>query len=203
MKKRLFLSGPIGCGKSTLLRNALGERAKNAGGFVTERVFDKNGLLIGFDMLPACYTTCLDRWYFASRFLTFSNGKTQRKDDVFRLEAVRLLTEALTKPFTVLDEFGGFELFVPEFYRALMAFLKSDVPCVGVIKSPAALEALQSSACLPPEFTVIATSLHTMLKADNDTEIIETSGRGDRQAEGTLHAWVKEYADAKRYLEYL
>ncbi len=197
MKKRLFLSGRIGCGKTTLIRNALGEWTKYAGGFVTERAFDKNGLLIGFDMIPACSTTCLDRCCYASRFLTFSNDETQRKDDVFRLEAVRLLTEALTKPFALLDEFGGFELLVPEFYRALMAFLKSDVPCVGVIKSLSASEALRSSACLPPEFTVIATRLHTVLKTDGDTEILETSGRGDREAEVTLEAWVKEYANAK------
>ncbi|MEA5135207.1 MAG: nucleoside-triphosphatase [Candidatus Fimivivens sp.] len=198
MKKRLFLSGRIGCGKTTLIRNALGEWTKYAGGFVTERAFDKNGLLIGFDMIPACSTTCLDRCCYASRFLTFSNDETQRKDDVFRLEAVRLLTEALTKPFALLDEFGGFELLVPEFYRALMAFLKSDVPCVGVIiKSLSASEALRSSACLPPEFTVIATRLHTVLKTDGDTEILETSGRGDREAEVTLQAWVKEYANAK------
>ncbi|WMJ84002.1 nucleoside-triphosphatase [Oscillospiraceae bacterium LTW-04] len=197
MKRRLFLSGPIGCGKSTLIRSALGGLAKSAGGFVTERAFDKNGLLIGFNLLPACSIACLNRQCTALSFLNFSGGKAQRNNDVFRLDAVRLLTEAMTKPFAIIDEFGGYELLVPEFSQALMAFLESNIPCVGVLKAPAASEALRTSVSLPSEYLDIAAKLRAALKSDPDAEILETSGRGDRNAQATLRAWMEEYANVE------
>ena len=53
MKKRLFLTGPSGIGKSTIIRQALGPALAYAGGFVTERVSDGEGRLLGYELLPA------------------------------------------------------------------------------------------------------------------------------------------------------
>ena len=54
MKKNLFLTGPLGVGKTTLLRKVLGYEALSyAGGFVTERAEDEDGLLLGYDFFPA------------------------------------------------------------------------------------------------------------------------------------------------------
>ena len=52
MKKHLFLTGPSGVGKTTIIKEALGAQIAYAGGFLTERVTDDSGKLLGFDLLP-------------------------------------------------------------------------------------------------------------------------------------------------------
>ncbi|NCB52030.1 MAG: hypothetical protein EOM54_09145 [Clostridia bacterium] len=193
MKRQLFLSGPIGCGKSTLIKDALGGAAKSAGGFVTVRALDENDALIGFDLLPACSLACPERQCPAFRFISFSEAGVRRDSGVFRTEAVRLLNEAGNKPFAVLDEFGGYEMLVPEFTEALKRFLKSGVPCVGVLKTPEAVKALRSRISLPPGYPESAAGLRAALEADSDTEILGTSGRNDENAKAALRAWVEEF----------
>ena len=197
MKRRLFLSGPIGCGKSTLVRNALGGAAKNAGGFVTVRALDETGALVGFDLLPACALACKDRQCPAFRFLSFSGADVRRSRGAFRTEAVRMLEKAAEKPFAVMDEFGGFELLVPEFSAALTAFLRSGLPCVGVLKTPEATEALHARVSLPSAYLARAAELRAALAADPDTEILQTTGKDDQNAKAALAAWVEEYAHGK------
>jgi len=48
--KRIFLTGPIGCGKSTLIKTILGDSISEAGGFVTERIYEGEEL-VGFDIV--------------------------------------------------------------------------------------------------------------------------------------------------------
>lgn len=194
MKKRLFLSGLIGCGKSTLIKNVLGDAAKAAGGFVTVRALDERGSLVGFDLLPACSLACRERKCPAFRFLSFSGGEAKSDSAVFRTEAVRLLNEAVKKPFAVLDEFGGFELLLPEFDSALKSFLKSGVPCIGVLKTPEAAAELSTRACLPQEYADLSAQLLTFMMSDPDTEVLPISGRNDKNALDALCAWAKEYA---------
>ena len=50
MKRRLFLTGDMGCGKSTAIRQALGDRMGRCGGFLTQRVYDDEGVLQGFQI---------------------------------------------------------------------------------------------------------------------------------------------------------
>lgn len=194
MKKRLFLSGPIGCGKSTLIRNTLGGAAEAAGGFITERALDEGGNLAGFDLLPAGAPGRPCRPDAPRRFLSFSDSGARRDDGVFRTTAVGLLAEAARKPFAIIDEFGGFELLVPEFLRALMELFNSSVPCVGVLKAPGAAESLRSRAGLPQEYLEAWEALRAALTADADTEILQTTGRYDPAAEAALRAWAEEYA---------
>lgn len=194
MKRRIFLSGPIGCGKSTLISDALGDAAKSAGGFVTARALDETGALIGFDLLPACSLACPDRQCPSYRFLTFTDTGARRSGSVFQTEAVGLLQKASEKPFAVLDEFGGFELLLPEFNAALTTLFESSVPCVGVLKAPKASEALRSRVYLPPEYLESAAKLRAVLTADPDTEILETFGKDDKNATAVLSAWAEEYA---------
>jgi nucleoside-triphosphatase len=194
MKKRLFLSGPIGCGKSTLIKDALGGAAKGAGGFITARAFDNTGAHIGFDLLPSCSLACPDRQCPSFRFLTFSDTGARRSSSVFRTEAVRLLEKALEKPFAVLDELGGFELLTPEFNKALAAFFESGVPCVGVVKTPAAAAALRERTDLPPNYLDRIAELLAALGADPETENHPTAGRYDKNTKAALGAWVEEYA---------
>ena len=50
MKKHLFLTGPSGVGKTTIIKEALVAQIAYAGGFLTERVTDDSGKLLGFDL---------------------------------------------------------------------------------------------------------------------------------------------------------
>ncbi|MEG1633270.1 MAG: nucleoside-triphosphatase [Oscillospiraceae bacterium] len=199
MKRRLLLCGEIGCGKSTLIKNALGAEAKNAGGFITQRRFDENGALAGFVLLPAA---ALAGGNFEEReFLRFSAGGTRRFEGVFERDAARLLREAREKPFALLDELGGFELLIPEFYAALSALLESGTPCVGVLKSPPAAAELKRRVALPEGYLAAAEALRARLASDGDTLLLQTTGRHDAAAERALGAWVCEYAKGqKRYV---
>lgn len=52
-------------------------------------------------------------------------------NEVFRNDGVRLLSEAELYPFSVIDEFGGYEILIPQFREALSEFLSSEQPCIG------------------------------------------------------------------------
>ena len=117
MKKRLFLTGPSGIGKSTIIRQALGPALAYAGGFVTERVSDGEGRLLGYELLPAAAAlsgTAYQSW----RFLDYSGSVPAKDNEVFRNQGVRLLQEAEYYPFVLLDEIGGFEMLIPQIGRA-------------------------------------------------------------------------------------
>ena len=185
--KRLILMGEIGAGKSTLIRNALGAGAARAGGFVTRRVL-KNGRLQGFELAPARIWS--DPNLPAHRFLDFSRGK-RRDDSVFSGPGAALLAEALHAPFAVADEFGGLELLVPEFYEGLVKLLSSDVPTIGVFKTPGAVQALSEQIPLGDDYARKVDALRTMLEADPETLFLPIAGWDDNHAIETVRRWTE------------
>ena len=200
--KRLFLTGPIGCGKSTLIKNALGGDAGRAGGFVTVRSLSPEDALLGFDLLPASSWADwgVERRALSpdpGRFLTFGEDGPARNDEVFRTLAPALLRCAADAPFAVLDEIGGAELTLPAFSAALYALLRSPLPCVGVLKSPAASDALRRRVGLPEDWARAARELRQFLENDPDTLVLETAGRYDDAAENALLSWKEEWSHEK------
>ena len=193
MQKRLFLVGPSGCGKTTLIRNALGDTLAEAGGFVTERVRGEDGRVLGFELLPAAAAAGVEG-FSPLRFLDYTATPPTRDNEVFRVEAVRLLEEAAYYPFAVLDEIGGFELVIPQFRAALSAFLSSPVPCLGVLKSFENAEGLRNRLGLGEKYTALVLRLRAALVADRDTLVLELSGRGDEKAEALVREWVRTFA---------
>ena len=187
--KRLILLGEIGSGKSTLIRFCLGSDAARAGGFVTRRITE-NGAVLGFDLAPAA--AIWDSNLPARRFLDFSEG--QRRDDgVFSGLGVSLLTRALDAPFAVADEFGGLELLVPEFYEGLVKLLTSDVPTIGVFKTPASVRALSEKIPLGKEYARKVDALRRLLEADPETTILPIPGWNDPYATQTVQSWAETY----------
>lgn len=187
--KRLILMGEIGAGKSTLIRNALGAEVARAGGFVTRRITE-NGRLQGFDLAPARIWS--EPNLPAQRFLDFSQGK-RRDDSVFSCFGAVLLREALQAPFAVADEFGGLELLVPEFYENLVKLLSSDVPAIGVFKTPGAVLALAEQIPLGEDYARKADALCRLLKADPETLLLPVSGWDDNHAIETVQRWAETY----------
>lgn len=193
MQKKLFLLGPSGCGKTTLIRRVLGDTLAEAGGFVTERVCGADGALIGFDLLPSAAAAGIEG-FSAMRFLDYTAEPPKRDNEVFRVEAVRLLQEAEYYPFAVLDEIGGFELVIPQFRAALAAFLSSPVACLGVLKSLENAEELRERFGLGEKYTAMAQRLHEALRADRDTLLLEVSCRGDERARQLVTQWAESWA---------
>ena len=192
MKKRLFLTGPSGAGKTTIIRQALGPSLAYAGGFVTERVLDEQGKLLGFDLLPAAAALSgqgFQRW----RFLDYSGPQPAKDNEVFRSQGVRLLQEAEYYPFVLLDEIGGFEMLIPQFRNALAELLNSDLPIIGVLKGPENAAAIKSRFGLGDKFTMLTDNLRTVLGRDEDTVVLKVKSPGDPVASRIARAWAEEY----------
>ena len=189
MRKNLLLRGPIGCGKSTMIQNALGEDVFRAGGYVTLRVLEQEKLL-GFTLSPAA--AWQDPSLEGQRFLDFT-GPVRRDPKVFSGFGKELLTGALDAPFAVADEFGGLELMVPEFRQTLLKLLQSPVPCIGVFKSADASESLIERLHPEDSYRNIYGSLTELLEQDDNTEILDTTGRYDETARIRVEAWVSQY----------
>ncbi len=193
MQRRLFLCGPSGCGKSAMIRAALAESLAGAGGFVTERVSTPGGKLLGFDLLPSAAAGGIEG-FEGARFLDYSCDPPKKDNEVFRLEAVRLLQEAEYYPYVLLDEIGGYELVIPQFRAALADFLSSSVPCIGVIKDLAGVYEQQRHFGLGERFPALALKLREALERDGDTLVLDTSGRGDEHAAALVRRWAESYA---------
>lgn len=163
-----------------------------AGGFVTESAYSPDGELLGHDLRPAAAACGIDG-FEALRFMDCTVSPPVTDNEVFRVHAVRLLQEAAYYPFSVLDDFGGFELIIPQFRQALADFLSSDQPCIGVIKSQSEAEKLRLQLGLGQRYTAYVQRLYEALRADPDTLILETTGLNDSVARRIVAQWVKEY----------
>lgn len=188
--KKIFITGPIGCGKSTLIKNVLGDNLNYAGGFITKRVIEHDKL-IGFDIV----SLGLGKDNKHVRFLTFKEGKTVKNNEAFSIFASNLLKDATTKPFAVIDEIGGFEILIPEFMEAFDLFLKSQVPCVGVLKSLPSAEKLLKTTNLHPDFLKATKQFHLNLLSDSDIKIIEINNYKDKNALNILKKWKEKYIE--------
>ncbi len=114
----------------------LQEMAFPISGFFDQRQLIPDGTTGGFRLLPWSSRLPLTATYQAETsdlFIQNSETGWQKVFRVFLTTALTLLNEIT--PLKCLDEIGGTELLVPEFLNALYALLKSDVCCVGVIKS--------------------------------------------------------------------
>ena len=191
MKKHIFLTGPSGCGKTTLIRRALGDKIAYAGGFITERRLTADGSLLGFDLLPALSPD----EYEGKLFLDYSVTPPTHDNEVFRNDGVRLLSEAEFYPFSVIDEFGGYEILIPQFREALSEFLSSEQPCIGVLKASKSVQELKSRFGLGDRFTAYTARLLEALSNDPDTLILKVSGSDDKVAQNIVAKWVEEYAN--------
>ena len=187
--KRLILTGQMGVGKSTLIRHSLGNDSLRAGGFITRRVFE-NGLLQGYAIAPAASLT--DNSIQGQTFLSLT-PKPCRHDHVFSQLGTQLLRSAQQASFAVADEFGGLELLVPSFYEQLFTLFRSDVPVIGVMKTPKAARALSEKISLRDDYAQKVQALYAMLKHDPETTFLPVSCLGDPQAVPVIEHWINTY----------
>ena len=192
MKRHLFLTGPSGWGKSPIIREELGGALAMAGGFVTERTVSPEGRLLGFDLLPAAAAGGVEG-FEPLRFLDYSTEPPAKNNEIFRLNAAQMLAEAVYYPFSLIDEFGGFELIIPEFRAALTEFLNAEQPCIGVLKGGANAEELRRRFGLGEKYTAYTLRLLEALNGDEDTLVLPLREKGDPAARRIVRQWAREY----------
>ena len=192
MRKHIIITGPSGCGKSTAVRSVLGPALSCAGGFITERDISPTGTVEGVSIFPAAAAFSKEE-YEGRRFLDFSGAQTSHDNEAFRTFGVRLLKESGNYPFTLIDEFGGFEMLVPEFREELLKVLNSPQPLIAVLKSRENAETLRARVGLGEKYTAVVQNLHSALAAHEDTELIEIHCRGEESVLNAIMQWKKEF----------
>ena len=196
MKKNLIISGPSGCGKTTLIREVLGSSIAYAGGFITERKLNEDGSLAGFDMYPAAAAADMSS-YTGQRFISKTALGLNKDTEVFRNYGVQLLTEAEYYPFVMLDEFGGFDVLIPQFRNAIADIFSSDKPIIAVMKGDKNVKEVKKRFHLGPRFTQTVDIVRTTLANDPDTQIVEMKKPGDPKVRAIIQQWADEYITLK------
>ena len=163
---------------------------------MTERVCAEDGSLLGFELYPAAKAAGVEG-FAPLRFLDYSVSPPKADQEVFREAAARMLDEAACYPFSMIDEFGGFELLVPQFRKALESFLSSEQPVIGVLKDIDSAEELRRRFGLGEKYILLVRRLRQALEADPDTILLRSSGRDDAAARNIVRQWAAEYARAQ------
>lgn len=192
MKKHLFLTGASGSGKTSLITEVLGDRICSAGGFVTRRAEDERGELLGFDIMPACAAGGV-QGFEPQRILDYTVRPPKAFTEVFRSYGAQLLEEAQYYPFSVIDEFGGFEIIVPQFRAKLAEFLSYDQPIIGVLKGLENARQLRRSLGLGEKYIAFANRLRAALEGNSETMVLDLSDMDHAAARDIVRQWADEY----------
>ena len=182
IKRRLFFTGDIGCGKSSVISMALGDLLYSCGGFRTRRRTE--GAIHFVLESPNGKESFV--------FLDFRGSEPYIDISVFSDAAISMLCgKAL-----ILDEIGGIDLASTEFCKALFKVFESDVPIIGVLKSPEALKIMSDKLCLPQNAIIFAETLRKKLSLDENTTLYRC-GKHDENALLLAQGWVRKYLNDK------
>lgn len=196
MQKNLIITGPSGCGKTTLIREVLGSSIAYAGGFITERKLKADGSLDGFDIYPAAAVADMSS-YTGQRFISKSVLGLAKDTEVFRNYGVQLLTEAAYYPFIMMDEFGGFDLLIPQFRNAVADVFNLDKPVIAVMKGDKNVKTVKKNFHLGPRFIQTVEIVKNALKNDPDTLIVEMKKPGEPKVRAIIEQWAKEHINVR------
>lgn len=191
--KNLFLYGKSQIGKSTFLFDVLQEKdvLTWASGYYTKRVLNLNGEIVGyshhaiedFNQLEEQTTKATK-----NQFMFLRNEQVLDFDlTVFHSFTNPLLENALKKcttdkiqHFIVLDEIGGMELTDLNTRNILIKVLNSNVPCIGITKSPTAIKKMQHS-----------NELLKILFNGQKTELINANLFNKHTLKNSILTWIK------------
>ena len=196
MKKHLIITGPSGCGKSTLIREVLGSSVAYAGGLITERKLNSKGELEGFDIYPAAAVADMSS-YTGQRFITKTPLGLTKDTEVFRNYGVQLLKEAEYYPFIMIDEFGGFDVLIPQFRNAIADVFNLDTPIIAVMKGDKNVKEVKKRFHLGPRFLQTVDIVKNVLASDSDVQIVEMKKPGDPKVKAIIQQWAEEYISVR------
>ncbi len=183
--RHLFLTGPQGCGKSTSIAAALGADLTRAGGFLTVRQLGENGQAVGYFLQRPDGQD-------AQCILDYTQTPGVMHLEVFEGLGIRLMEQAQSYPYIVLDEFGGFELLSDRVQEALMTLLRSDIPCIGVMKGAGSASKMIRRLGLGEKYTQRAEAMREWMRRDPDTLLYECN-QFDPKGLALARQWVQTY----------
>ena len=187
-----FLTGTSGIGKSTLLMEVLQEMEFPISGFFAQRQLLPDGTTGGFRLLPWSSSVSLTAPYKAEEtdlFIKKSDTGWKKDLSIFQTTAITLLHE--DTPLKCLDEIGGTELLVPEFSNALYSLLKSDVCCVGVIKSPQNLTSMMTRVEMKKQEAIKLHKLHKDMIEQFHSSIVELTAFNQKEVKFALKNFLE------------
>ena len=106
---------------------------------------------------------------------------------------LKLFRTSKTHLVILLDEFGGFELIIPQFRDALMDVLHSEMPVIGALKTAEEADALREALGLGPKYHIYSQELRSFLQQDNNTRLLDLSLLSRDTARKSVQAWIRKY----------
>ena len=185
MEKNLFLTGNKGCGKSTIIAAALGENLGKAGGFLTVRELGGDGDARAFWLRQPGSED-------GRMIIDYSRQPYTMHPEVFEDLGVALVKQAQNYDYVVLDEIGGFEILTDSFLDGLMELLRSDVPCIGVVKALGAATRMIQRLGLGDLYVQRSEALHRWMAQDNNTHLY-TCSQYDPEGLSLAREWAAQY----------
>jgi nucleoside-triphosphatase THEP1 len=185
--KNLFLTGPIGCGKSTSIATALGEHLEKAGGFLTVRQKNEEGRAVAYRMTRPDGSD-------GQIILNYSAKPYTMHLEVFEDLGLRIVQEAQQYDYVILDEIGGFEVLSDAFLEALMQLLRSDIPCIGVMKGEGPASNMIRKLGLGDTYVQRAENLRQWMRQDENTLLYECT-QFDPEGLRLAKEWVNAHTN--------
>jgi len=183
--KNLFLTGAVGCGKSTAIAAALADALPRAGGFLTVRQLDENGRAVAYWLKRPDGSN-------GQVIINYSAKPYTMHPEVFESLGIQLLDEARQYDYVILDEIGGFEILSDAFLTALMAFLQSDIPCIGVMKGAAPASKMIRKLGLGDLYVQRAEALRQWMRQDENT-LLYACDQFDPEGLRLAQQWTREH----------
>ena len=132
--------------------------------------------------------------YEKELFLDLRTSPVSHDSEVFRQSGVKLLEESVWYPFVVLDEIGGIDVIIPVFRMALDSLLQSELPILGVLKTPEESDRLRRMLGPGERWQAYSERLEAQLRKDPNTEIMTIERDAASEAAEAVSAWAETFA---------
>lgn len=176
----LFIKGNSGIGKTTILLRCIEPFRNEIGGFLTQRILDKNGETFGFTLVPIEEVIEPTRIYsndIRDMFIRKENDSWKKDTKIFMDKGIEILESGMKakKKLLIMDEIGGVELKEEAFKRQLYKVLGGPIPCLGVLKSARNYESMKKRVCIDNEIDHLRMQLEHDIKVKYQGTILNCS----------------------------
>ena len=168
-----------------MIAAALGGNLEKAGGFLTVRQLGDDGDALAFWLRPPGNES-------GQMIIDYSRQPYTMHPEVFETLGVELVKQARGYDYVILDEIGGFEILTDSFLNAMMELLRSEVPCIGVVKALGAATRMIQRLGLGDLYVERSKELHRWMSQDENT-LLYTCDQFDPEGLRLTKEWASEY----------